>query len=328
MQPYLSIVMVGRNDNYGGDFRLRLQRCMSNTFERLNELPIHSEIIFVNYNPLDAEKPIEEFIDWPSSNRKVGIRIITVPKDVHQQLVQDGTRKDVPVMEYLGKNAGIRRAKGKFILSMNPDIILPIEVVKHLQKLKKDGYYRTDRVDFSGDIFNEHQFIRVFLKGHDFIISSLNQIPKLRMRNYFLNKWRNLTPKISWLLNMISVPVYYNNFGNRYHCNVSGDFMLMHRDHWFALEAHNENRPIALHVDSLMVIQAAALGLREFVLKQPIFHQEHSRRFDATQENPEYLQAFEFFTSEARKMMKNGVVEKYNGQQWGLSKFDLPELNL
>ena len=326
--PKLSIVMVGRNDNYGGDFRSRLQRCISNTFERLNELDYNSEIVFVNYNPLENEQPIDRFIEWPASNSKVSVRVIIVPSSVHKQLVEDGSRKDIPVIEYVAKNAGVRRAKGEFILCMNPDILLPVELTRELCKLEKSFYYRADRVDYSGDLFNEHQLLRVFLKGHDFAINSLDEIPRLKFKNFLLNKWRLLTPKIDWVLNIISVPVYYNNAENRFHCNVSGDFMLMHRDHWFALESYNENRPISLHVDALMVIQAAAMGLRERVLGQPIFHQEHERRFNAKQENPEYLSAFEFFASEARKMLSSKVVQKYNGQHWGLSKFELPEMKL
>ena len=116
-------------------------------------------------------------------------------------------------------------------------------------------------------------------------ISSLDELDVLRRENRKVNRWRSFTPKIAWLLNLISSPVFYNSAEYKLHCNVSGDFMLMHRDAWQLVRAHHENRPIALHVDALMVVQAATMGLKEVVFDSPIFHQEHERRFDAKAEN-------------------------------------------
>jgi len=327
-KPVLSLVLTGRNDNYGGDFRNRLHHCISNAHKQLKNAGIMAEIIFVNYNPVENNEPVERFLEWPESDGQVSIRIITIPNSIHQSLVADGLRKDVPVLEYLGKNAGIRRAKGEFILSMNPDIILTKSLVNELKQLKRDSYYRANRVDFSGDLNNKHLLKRVFLKGHDYPMSDVNEIPALLRKNKFRNAWKVFTPKISWLLNMISVPVYYDQLGNRFHCNVSGDFILMHRDCWFELEAHNENTPISLHVDALMVVQATHLGLKEKVLNHPIFHQEHERRYDATKVNPEFEKAYRFFEEQSALMIQQQKAEKYNGAHWGLAKFDLPEMNL
>lgn len=327
-QPYLSLVLTGRNDNYGGDFRSRLQHCITNAFQQLSAAEIASEIIFVNYNPTDENEPIERFINWPKSTAMVSLRIITVPDYIHQQLVADGTRKNVPVLEYMGKNAGIRRATGEFILSMNPDIILTEDVVKELKQLRKDSYYRADRIDFNGNLNGEHELKRVFLKGHDFPITTLDELAGLRFRNYRENAWKCFTPQISGLLNRFSKPVYYEHTANRYHCNVSGDFMLMHRSRWMQLHAHHEHTVLALHVDSLMVVQAASSGLKEKVLKNPIFHQEHERRYDATQENPQYKRAYDHFEQQSKIMLNNQAAEIYNDNQWGLSNFELPELKL
>jgi len=325
-EPYLSLVLTGRNDNYGGDFRSRLQRCITNTFEQLVQHEISSELIFVNYNPVEENAPIQNFIDWPLSTNNVRIRIITISNEIHKKLVADGSRKNVPVLEYLGKNAGIKRAKGQFILSMNPDIILPSELVSLLKKLRKDTYYRTDRIDFEGELNAEHQLLRIFLKGHDYPLFSLKEVGRLRLKNAFENAWELFTPKISWILNRFSNPVFYDNISNRYHCNVSGDFMLMHRNHWHTLNGHNEQAFMALHVDSLMVIQAAFLPLKEKVLHSPIFHQEHTRRYDANLDNPEFKQAWDVYRTESAEMEQSAKAKIYNDADWGLSKFDLPEI--
>jgi hypothetical protein len=325
--PYLSLVLTGRNDNYGGDFRSRLQHCVSNAHKQLKSAGITAEILFVNYNPVEENEPIERFIEWPKSDEQVSIRIVTIPNLVHQLLVKDGQRKDVPVLEYFGKNAGIRRAKGEFILSMNPDIILTENVINELKKLSKDSYYRANRIDFSGDLASAHELKRVFLKGHDYPFSSLDQLPALRFKNRFANAWKCFTPNISSILNRLSKPVYYEHTANRFHCNVSGDFMLIHRDYWFELGGQHENTSISLHVDSLMVVQAAHLGLKEKVLEHPIFHQEHERRYDATKLNPEFEKAYRYFEEQSALMIQQKKPEKYNDTHWGLAKFSLPETN-
>ncbi|MBL4587157.1 MAG: hypothetical protein JKX84_08905, partial [Flavobacteriales bacterium] len=309
--PYLSLVLTGRNDNYGGDFRSRLQRCVSNAFEQLIKHGISSELIFLNYNPVNENAPIAQFIDWPTSTEKVSVRIITISNEIHRHLVADGSRKSVPVLEYLGKNAGIKRAKGQFILSMNPDIILPSELVFLLKKLRKDTYYRTDRIDFEGDLNAEHQLQRIFLKGQDYPINNTSQITELRFKNSLLNRWKVFTPRIKGLLNRFSKTVYYDNRECRFHCNVSGDFMLMHRDHWHTLNGHNEQAFMALHVDSLMVIQAAFLPLKEKVLHSPIFHQEHTRRYDANLDNPEFKRAWDIYRSEAAEIERSARTKVY-----------------
>jgi hypothetical protein len=325
LTPYLSVILIGRNDNYGGDFRSRLQRSVKTTVELLEMYSIRSELIFVNYNPLPDEVPIDQFIDWPHQTECVTIRIISVPKEVHRQICAKGIVRPVPVLEYYAKNVGIRRAKGEFILSMNPDIILPLELVAKLKALDASCYYRADRVDFSVSENSTKQYSKVFLKGHAYRLTSLKDLSQLRRNNALLNVWKRFTPKISWLLNLLSVPVFYNNVENRFHCNVSGDFMLMHCENWNLLKGHYEARPIALHVDALMVVQAACSGLREIVFEHPILHQEHERRYDANDENQEYLEAFQFFANKAKEMVESKKAGIYNSEEWGLSNFDLPE---
>ena len=327
-RPYLSLVLTGRNDNYGGDFRSRLQNCISNAFEQLVALGMSAEILFVNYNPTDDNEPIERFINWPKSTNKVVVKILTIPNSVHVMLVADGQRKDVPVIEYLGKNAGIRRAQGEFILSMNPDIILTADVLNELKQLNSSNYYRANRVDFSGDLNGNYSLTRVFMKGHDYPINQIEEISSISRKNKWANTWKRLTPKVKSVLNLLSIPVYYNNVGNQFHCNVSGDFMLMHRNHWIELQAHNEHTFLSLHVDALMVVQAAHLGLKEVVLNHPIYHQEHARRYDATKVNPDFEKAYIFFEEQATLMTSRQKAEKYNTPDWGLSKFDLPEMKL
>ncbi len=330
----LSIVLTGRNDNYGGDFKERLQRCISWTHQQLTANRISSEIVFVNYNPLPNPE-IEGFINWPASNEFVLVRIVTVPATVHTALVSDGKRKNVPLLEYPAKNAGIRRAKGEYILCINPDIIIPSEIFGLLKSAQKDYYYRVNRFDFDKSSeqtdLNEirKNITKIWLKGYskDFSDSTSADLKLLKTRAERLWYYGSYTFKSLFnpLFRLIWGTEYHAKAEMKYHCNVSGDFMMMHRDNWYKLRAHNEQSFISLHVDSLMVIQAAASGLKEKVFPIPIYHKEHTRRYDATDENPQYRSAYLSFQEEAQKMLREKKPAIYNDENWGLNKFELEE---
>jgi hypothetical protein len=332
-KPLISFVLAGRNDNYGGDFRLRLQRSISSLFKQLNTFKIDSEIIFVNYNPL-TDSEISNFIAWPKSNKFITVKIITVAPELHEQFVKNNDVKNVPVLEYPAKNAGIRRAKGSYILSMNPDIIFDDKFFKDIPRLKKENYYRCNRFDFklenknlpSDNIISyaKKHISKIWVKAiskeikvgsfsrYKFYLILLQQKMEIYSLTFsFLSKL-NLDPKAEY----------------KFHCNVSGDFMLMHNDNWQQLKAYKENSFLALHVDALMVVQAATLGLKEQVFSYPIYHQEHTRRYDADKENRDFRDAYLIFQNDAQRMIKEKKPMLFNNQNWGFENSELEEILL
>lgn len=337
-EPYFSFVLVGRNDNYGGDFKIRLQRCMTNLHSLLVKTNTSAEIIFVNYNPVVENDAMEQFIHWPPSTQNVTTRIITVSNSLHRSLVADGTRKNVPLLEYLAKNVGIRRSKGQYVLAMNPDIIIPENVLAELKNVRADHFYRVDRVDFKQSSDSQQVNLsemaqgafKCYLKGFQYTIDGYSpfKLESVRFFNQFklffhlkIMIWfRYLFLVIGWKPNP-------HNAEFQYHCNVSGDFMLMHKDHWFRLKGNPEKTFMSLHTDALMVIMAAASGLKETVLRSPVFHQDHSRRYDASQEaDSEYRKVYLDFQAQAQKMLSQKQSTVYNDEDWGLKNEMLPEI--
>jgi len=333
----LSLVMVGRNDNYGGDFKLRLQNCISWTFKQLTLHKIKSEIIFVNYNPL-PESSILDFINWPKSNEFVSTRIITIPSKVHEYILKNYDIEPVPVLEYFGKNAGIRRARGKFILAMNPDILIDECIFGKFKKLRSKNYYRCNRCDFDSEIQTfttkklkdqlSSSIDTVWYKGKRRKINDFNNFRYIL--NWLLqnveNIWKRNSTKIPSIFNFLNFNRYSHNAEFRYHCNASGDFMLLNKEMWFELKGYKENSPISLHIDTLFVVQAAIFGLKESVFYSPIYHKKHERRYDTQIENDMQRNQYLGIQEACQTMLKNRKTIIYNLDDWGLINFELEDI--
>lgn len=323
--PHLSVVLSGRNDNYGGNFAERLQACINALNRELLQLDYRVEVLFVNYNPL-PEPTLASFIEWPRKAGNVQFKTVTVPADVHAHLLAEKHAKEAPMLEFPAKNIGIRRARGEFILSMNADIILPEGFASHLKDLRPDCFYRANRYDFSAAVPEEEMTASVMvmhLKGRAFHFSPRTIDPMFNA--WIRSRWAfgHLLYRLRTAVIPRRFPVHEVCYDRRaemlYHCHASGDFMLMHRDSWAAIRGYSERSRTALHVDSLAVIQAATLGLKEVVLPMPIYHRDHERRFDAAHWPEEYR----IFQEIAQRMLVSGKPEMFNDENWGAASFSL-----
>ena len=345
MACYLSIVWVGRNDDYGGDFNERLENAARWLSELIEAYKLPSELLIINYNPIEDKPQLNTAITWPTNRKYLKIRIITVSKEIHQQYVNPDLRKTLPLFEYIGKNIGIRRAIGEFILSGNPDIIFDPRIIRFFanKKLRKDHYYRADRCDFTRfekeDGGSRKKYLkeirkrvfRLYLKGFHYDLKPGNrlslQLLKLRTHNYFRLKKELLYFRFNRIACYLKIPIVYENAEFRYHCNVSGDIFLMHRVSWWELRGNPENHYLGLHIDAIMVVAAAISGLKEKTFDAPVYHQDHGRRFNMTnsEADPLMLEAYLSFADKSWEMMetKRPIIE--NTETWGLKGVDLPE---
>ena len=336
--PYLSIILAVRNDNYGGDFNQRLENMLKWNIHFFEHYEVQIEFILVNYNPVLENSPLFESVQFPENRKYCSIRMITVTSDIHQKYSDPKIRKIVPVYEYIAKNAGIRRAKGEFILSANPDVLFHPFFIKWLSQrpLKKDHYYRVDRCDFTAiseiqpEKGNENldrifqNIFKIFLKGQTVNVPVKSFGPK--SLSEFRVENGNRIKHNFWLLqnldyaNKNSLSVNYDNITDRFHCNCAGDFFLMHRDHWISLKAYPENTFLSIHTDALFVIVAAAAGMTEIELDWPVFHQDHERRYSGEDDkrNEEIRKMFRLFVKEGEKMLNEGNPRIFNDEFWGL----------
>ena len=138
----VTIVVAGRNDDYGGNFRERLFRTAAHNEIVLAASGLEWEYLLVEWNPI-AGKPTlsEEFVE-----RVPKSRALIVPSAAH---VAYSLHPGMPFHEMPAKNAGIRRAATPWIVVTNADVLFEPSLFVKLASGTLDArtLYRARRVD-------------------------------------------------------------------------------------------------------------------------------------------------------------------------------------
>ncbi len=144
-EPYLSVVVTTRNDDHGGDPLRRLQAFVNTFAEQCRRTRLDAEIIVVEWNPPDDRPRVAELLRMPA-DAPFEVRFIEVPAELHRTLRYSDV---LPLFQMIAKNVGVRRARGRFILASNIDIIFSNELVEQLAsgELIPGRIYRVDRHD-------------------------------------------------------------------------------------------------------------------------------------------------------------------------------------
>jgi hypothetical protein len=145
-QPiHLSVVATSRNDNHGGYLTQRMQHFVDGFVEQCKRHGLRAELILVEWNPPADRVPLAEELRWPQDLGPCEIRIVTVPREVHAQLAH---ADQLPLFQMIAKNVGVRRARGRFVLATNIDILFSDEAIVFMRdRLEPGCLYRADRLD-------------------------------------------------------------------------------------------------------------------------------------------------------------------------------------
>ncbi len=311
----LSVVVPVRV-GYGGDFLHRLQAFVSVQSELFERHETDAEIVIVEWNP-PAEPRLLDAIQWPKSAFKKRIRIIEVPPEIHQKFPESDKFQ---IFEFIAKNVGIRRARGEYIVSVNADILFSDALVRWLSWAPFDPscFYRVDRCDVEGKVPVDDgaDAVLTFCKRNvvELALGAGNAFPGCKgLLNYQLGKakllWRNrnVSRGRSRLV--------------RLHTNACGDFLLMHRDAWAKIQGYPEVQTY-FHLDNYGVVNAACIGLRQQVLHDVIFHQNHHRAGNDLLPKTD----FQKYRDEADKALTVDKPILKNDGNWGLGGHELAEL--
>lgn len=313
----ISFIVVGRNDNYGGHFLERLQVFIDTLRLQCAKHELSSEIIIVEWNPPRENLGLSEVVKISESIPNVLTKIIRVPPEIHNRF---NNAEKMKLFEYAGKNVGIRRATGKYILATNPDIIFSDELVHFLATdgLSDQNYYRSVRYDIKSQALLDSSLDEklAYCKNNIIKINDYTHTHRGGLSRFGLMAWYyHLRLKLSYW-------PYPKPF-----TNASGDFLMMHRDKWFELHGYPEISGVDSdgmpHTDSMMVHMALFYGLRQVNLRknQRIYHQEHGSSLSSRPFAPEVKETRQKFKRDHKPLI-------YNDDSWGLPDVDLSEIDL
>lgn len=138
----ITIVVTGRNDDYGGEFESRLLRTAHHNLRLLSAAGLPAEYLLCEWNPVPDRPPLARAFTaaFPRA------RALVVEPAIHQAYTLN---PHMPFHEMAAKNAGIRRGRGHWILVTNADILLDESLAARLAngRLQPGVFYRAHRID-------------------------------------------------------------------------------------------------------------------------------------------------------------------------------------
>ncbi len=144
----ISIVLYGRNDNYGYNLHKRAALSLNCMAEVLSDPD--DEILFVDYNTPDDYPTFPEAIqDTLTERAKARVRVLRVRSHLHRRF-QDRTH--LAALEPIARNVAVRRSNpvNRWILSTNTDMIFVPRSTHSLTELTCDiaeGFYHLPRFE-------------------------------------------------------------------------------------------------------------------------------------------------------------------------------------
>lgn len=131
-KPLLTHVMVGRNDNYLGNFKHRLELAVNyicNGVAATNNQKNY-ELLIVDWN---SETPLRDALNLNERARQC-TSFLEVPPEVVQKNKPSDSVLDIPT----AVNVGLRRASGRMVMASPADALFPLASIKALFDLLEE----------------------------------------------------------------------------------------------------------------------------------------------------------------------------------------------
>jgi hypothetical protein len=144
----ISIILYGRNDNYGYNLHKRAALSLNCMAEVLTDPS--DEILFVDYNTPDDFPTFPEAIqDTLTKRAREMLRILRVRPHIHARFT---SRTRLLALEPIARNVAVRRSRpsNRWILSTNTDMIFVPQGTRSLSKIARDlapGFYHAPRIE-------------------------------------------------------------------------------------------------------------------------------------------------------------------------------------
>ena len=219
----ISVIVYGRNDAHGYNLHRRAALSLNCVAEVLSDP--EDEIVFVDYNSTDELPTFVEALADTLTDRCSGLlRVFRVPASIHEQ--RFAARTHLPAIEPVARNAGVRRANptNRWLLSTNTDMIFLPQSAESLSDICRelaDGFYGLPRFELP-----EWLWERLPRSDPDRAMAEVERLgPGLRLDE----------PTVSheWI-----------------RFDAPGDFQLILREDFLAIDGLDEEMLLGYHVDS------------------------------------------------------------------------------
>ena len=246
--PYVSVVLTGRNDGYGGDFLSRFLVTLRFNHRELTARAIPHEFVLVEWAPPAGAPLLADLIEeqCPSS-LSAAVRTIVVDPAYHDAMTLNPR---LVYDEYIAKNVGARRSHGEQLIITNTDIFFGRQILDRLERreFEPSVVYRAARWD----------------------LTPLDAIERV--------DWAYLDDVANFVLPLrrLKPPLFAGG---------AGDFMGMARASFERLGGFNEVYRLArVGIDGNIVVLALASGFTIVDVGGPVYHVSHEGSYRATRE--------------------------------------------
>jgi hypothetical protein len=288
LKPELSIVVTSRNDDHGGDALKRMTIFVNGLIAQTNKFELPCELVFVDWNPPEHKPLLHEVLPKPKMGDYLTIKYVVVPAQINQKLKYSNI---IPLFQMIAKNVGIRRASADFILCTNIDLLFSNELFEWMKssKWEQGVFYRANRCDVPSTIDEKSSVedqlnfcFKNILKRNG--VDRDNPYDLVKEYYKFTFKFKILKPLQKYLYNaskeMYKIP-YHRIMA--LDSDACGDFTLMHKNDWLAIKGYMELEMYSLHIDTIALMAADAIGMKQAILPKEMctYHISHADGWDS-----------------------------------------------
>lgn len=248
----ISVILYGRNDNYGYNLHKRAALSLNCIAEVLDGKD--DEILFVDYNtPDDMPTFIEAILDTLTDRARTLIRVLRARPELHRRFQG---RSRLQALEPVSRNIAVRRSNpnNRWILSTNTDMVF-VQRAGHrsLTQAVADlapGYYGVPRYEMPESLWES-----LDRKDPKAVIAAFTRWGRSLHLDEVVHSHRSI---------LFDAP---------------GDFQLMPRDDLFRMHGFHEGMLLGWHVDSnlakrFLLLRGATHSLFERVAS---YHCDHTK---------------------------------------------------
>jgi len=240
MDKKISVVLMGRNDNYGDNLHHRAIHSL------VNFITNYDEVIYVDWKSPNEISLIQDIKHYLPQTQKLKIFEVTKNDIIHN----NPEYIDYSIVEVLGRNIGIRRASNDWILVSNIDIITPrIEI----ESYSKNILYTSARKNIPEETHLKFNMTQIL---NDYLEENHNNFET--MPDSVVNGVAVWDPGDVWSLVV-----------------GCGDCQFAHKDVWYGIKGFEEEAGGRCYADS-NIMKKAALNYKIEKCFHPLYHLNHN----------------------------------------------------